>query len=208
MKQATTKPWVLWIGERAYEEFKQLNASIVTNFEHLVLRYTRLDKAPQTAAIYFLDENTYLPEECYTKETLSLPLLNWLKEKGIAFQEGLIVGDASEVLMQTFISVSTFPISIESQKEEALFEAAYQLDTTYSKEWIDLSVYNLLFLKESIPFSDVIQEAEITKQNAVRGFNSVLYTTEQPFSINDFLFYYQEGIEEIVVSMPMIQSLN
>ena len=208
MEQSSTKPWILWIGEHAFEEFKQLNTSITTNYEHLVLRYSRLDKASENASVYFLDEYTYLPEGSYTKEALHLPLLNWLKEKGIALQEGLIVGDASELLMQTFISVSTFPIPTNTQKEEALFEAVYQLDSTYSIDWIDFSVYNLLFLNESIPFLDVIQEAEITKQNSVKGFNSVLHVTAQSFSMNDFLFFYQEGIEELAKSMPMIHLLN
>lgn len=208
MEQASTKPWILWIGEHAYEEFKQLKTSITSNYEHFVVRYTRLDKACKNASVYFLDEYTYLPEGSYTKEALRLPLLNWLKEKGIALQEGLIVGDVSELLMQIFISVSTFPIPSNTQKEEALFEAVYQLDSTYSIDWIDFSVYKLLFLNESITFSDVLEEAELTKQNAVRGFNSVLHVTAQSFSMNDFLFFYQEGLEEIAKSMPMIHSLN
>ena len=208
MEQASTKPWILWIGEHAYEEFKQLNTSITTNYEHLVVRYTRLEKATENASVYFLDEYTYLAEGSYTKEALHLPLLNWLKEKGVALQEVLIVGDATELLMQTFISVSTFPIQNEIQKEAPLFEEVYQLDTIDSKEWIDFSVYNLLFLNESIPFLDVIQEAEITKQNSIKGFKSVLYVTALPFSMNDFLFYYQEGLEALAKSMPMVYSLN
>ena len=208
MEQASTKPWILWIGEHAYEEFKQLNTSITTNYEHLVVRYTRLKKATENASVYFLDEYTYLAEGSYTKEALHLPLLNWLKEKGVALQEVLIVGDATELLMQTFISVSTFPIQNEIQKEAPLFEEVYQLDTIDSKEWIDFSVYNLLFLNESIPFLDVIQEAEITKQNSIKGFKSVLYVTALPFSMNDFLFYYQEGLETLAKSMPMVYSLN
>ena len=208
MEQASTKPWILWIGEHAYEEFNQLKTSITSNYEHFVVRYTRLDKACKNASVYFLDEYTYLPEGSYLKEILSFPLLNWLKEKGIALQEGLIVGDASEVLMQTFISISTFPIPNEIQNEVPLFEAVYHLDTIDSKEWIDFSVYNLLFINESITCSDVLEEAELTKQNAVRGFNSVLHVTAQSFSMNDFLFFYQEGLEEIAKSMPMIHSLN
>ena len=62
MEEATTKPWILWIGEHAYEEFKHLNTSIIPNYEHLVLRYSRLDKATENAFVYFLDEYTYLPE--------------------------------------------------------------------------------------------------------------------------------------------------
>jgi hypothetical protein len=206
--EKSTKPWILWVGEHAYEEFKQLNASITSNYEHLVVRYSRLDKTSENASVYFLDEYIYLPEGSYTKEALRLPLLNWVKEKGIALQEGLIIGDASELLMQIFVSISTFPISTILQKEEVLFEKVYQLDSTYSKEWIDFSVYNLLFLNESIPFLDVLKEAELTKQNTVRGFNSVLHVATKPFSMNDFLFYYHEGIEQVAKSMPMIQSIN
>jgi hypothetical protein len=208
MEKASTKPWILWVGEHAYEEFKLLNTSITTNYEHLVLRYTRLDKATEDSSIYFLDEYTYLPEGSYLKEILSFPLLNWLKEKGIALQEGLIVGDASEVLMQTFISISTFPIPNEIQNEEPLFEAVYHLDTIDSKEWIDFSVYNLLFLKESIPFSDVVQEAEITKQTSLKGFNEVMLVNSQPFSINDFLYYYQDGLAEVIKSITSIKKYN
>jgi hypothetical protein len=208
MEHTSTKPWILWIGEHAYEEFKQLNSSIIHNYEHILLRYSRLDKASENASIYFLDEYTYLPEGSYTKETLHLPLINWLKEIGIALREGLIVGDASELLMQTFISISTFPIPTNTQNEEVLFQAVYQLDSHFSIDWIDFSVYNLLFLNESIPFLDVIREAELTKKNAIRGFNSALHVTAQPFTMNDFLFYYQDGLEELLKSMPQIHVLN
>jgi hypothetical protein len=110
--------------------------------------------------------------------------------------------------MQTFISISTFPIPNEIQNEEPLFEAVYHLDTIDSKEWIDFSVYNLLFLKESIPFSNVVQEAEITKQTSLKGFNEVMLVNSQPFSINDFLYYYQDGLAEVIKSITSIKKYN
>jgi hypothetical protein len=207
MEQSTTKPWILWVGEHAFEEYKQLNVNILNTYEHLILRFTRQDKVKEDCSVYFLDEFTYLPEGSYSKDALTFALISWLKERGLAFQQGLIVGDASEILMQTFVSVSTFTASQETQKEE-LFSAVYQLDATYSKEWIDLSVFNLLFLNESIPFSDVLQEAEQTRKDALNNYHAVLHVATKPFSINDFLFYYQDSIEEVTKSLAMIQKLN
>lgn len=207
MEQPITKPWILWVGEHAFVEYKQLNTSILNTYDHLVLRYTRQDKVMEKDTIYFLDEFAYLPEGSYSKDALFFALLSWVKERGLAFQEGLIVGDASEILMQSFVSVSTFPVTQETQKEE-FFNAAYQLDTSNSKEWIDLSVFNLLFLKESIPFSDVLKEAEQTKKVALQNYHTVLHVATNPFSMNDFLFFYQDGIEEVTKSLSMIQKLN
>lgn len=208
MDEQETKRSVIWVGEHAFKEYNQLNTSTLNLYNHFVLRYTRYDKTEINTSIYYLDEYTYLPEENYSKKALSISLVNWLKDKGIAFQEGIIIGDSSEILMQSFVDASTFSIPHESNKEEILFDAVYQLDSSYSKDWVNLSGFSVLFLKESIPFSDILQEAEQTKNEAYNNYNSVLYVAHNPFSINGFLFYYQDGLEEIMKSMQSIQKLN
>ena len=58
MEQSTTKPWILWVGEHAFEEYKQLNVNILNTYEHLILRFTRQDKVKEDCSVYFLDEFT------------------------------------------------------------------------------------------------------------------------------------------------------
>ena len=54
---------------------------------------------------------------------------------------------------------------------------------------------DVLFLKEAMPFSDIIQEANKVKSIARKGFKNKLEANKTLNNLNEFLWDYHDGLE-------------
>jgi len=196
------KTTLYWVGENAYSVYKNSNEFVLNQFDHEVLLYSNTGNEINENSTY-LDEFYPLFDTEYSVQGLIKSVAAFLKERGVAFQAGLFIGDASEVLVQTIVEVGTqLYISSDSKNNSSekvpqeLFLMAFKLQEKEVLETVNLMDCSFLFLKEAIPFLDSLKASEVSVLKAQKGFSRVLKVTQLIPELNDFLFHYsQEGID-------------
>jgi len=209
MKNNTIKK-IIWIGEHSFEKYKELNESVKKMFSHQVIRYTREVNSLKDENIVYLDEFNYLPTDSFDLQGVSLVLSDWLQTSRISIENGIVVGDASELIFQSWLEVTTYHTSIKNEVDLDLykFEEAHFLMESDGLNHINISQFDLLFLYEAIPFIDTIEKSNIYKGRSLNSYNSIFYANNDVFSINDFLFRFTEGEENILMYVSDVNKLN
>jgi hypothetical protein len=209
MKNNTIKK-IIWIGEHSFEKYKELNESVKKMFSHQVIRYTREVNSLKDENIVYLDEFNYLPTDSFDLQGVSLILSDWLQTSRISIENGIVVGDASELIFQSWLEVTTYHTSIKNEVDLDLykFEEAHFLMESDGLNHINISQFDLLFLYEAIPFIDTIEKSNIYKGRSLNSYNSIFYANNDVFSINDFLFRFTEGEENILMYVSDVNKLN
>lgn len=209
MKNNTIKK-IIWIGEHSFEKYKELNESVKKMFSHQVIRYTREVNSLKDENIVYLDEFNYLPTDSFDLQGVSLILSDWLQTSRISIENGIVVGDASELIFQSWLEVTTYHTSIKNEVDLDLykFEEAHFLMEGDGLNHINISQFDLLFLYEAIPFIDTVEKSNIYKGRSLNSYNSIFYANNDVFSINDFLFRFTEGEENILMYVSDVNKLN
>lgn len=209
MKNNTIKK-IIWIGEHSFEKYKELNESVKKMFSHQVIRYTREVNSLKDENIVYLDEFNYLPTDSFDLQGVSLILSDWLQTSRISIENGIVVGDASELIFQSWLEVTTYHTSIKNEVDLDLykFEEAHFLMEGDGLNHVNISQFDLLFLYEAIPFIDTVEKSNIYKGRSLNSYNSIFYANNDVFSINDFLFRFTEGEENILMYVSDVNKLN
>ena len=197
----TSKQKIYWIGEHSYQLFKNTDQLILNNFNNQILLYSRINSKEVTShEIIYLDEFFPMKERNYILSDLQKPISLYLKDKKIPYDKGLIIGDASEILVQSLVTVGTFEISDFNKINEDItdFELVHKIENIEEFNKIDVSGFSILFLEEAIPFKDTIEKAHLYKEKATKTFNYVIVQKEGGFELNEFLYHLENGIVDAV----------
>ena len=203
--EANIKEKIYWIGEHSYEIYKQTNKLILENFDNQVLIYSRIDSnTPISNDIIYLDEFFPMNERNYLVADLQKPISHFMKDRKIPFEKGLIIGDASEIIVQALVAVGSFEFGELYSREEIVadFEEVHKIETDTEKikefNMVDVSGFSILFLNEAMPFKDSLETAKEYKVRADKTFHHVLKQKNQEFNMNEFLFHLENGLNEAV----------
>ena len=200
---ANIKEKIYWIGEHSFEIYKNTNKSILESFDNQVLLYSRIDSdAPISNDIIYLDEFFPMNERNYLVADLQKPISYFMKDRKIPFEKGLIVGDASEIIVQALVAVGAFESGDLYSREEIVadFEEVHKIETDTLREFnmVDVSGFSILFLNEAMPFKDSLETAKEYKAKADKTFHHVLKQKNQEFNMSEFLFHLESGLNEAV----------
>lgn len=201
---------IIWIGEHSFEKYKALNESVKKMFSHQVIRYTRDVNSIKDENIIYLDEFNYLPSDSFDLQNVSLIISEWLQTSRISIENGIIVGDASELLFQSWLEVTTSNASNKNEVNLDLhkFEEVHFLMESDGLNHININQFDLLFLHEAIPFIDTIEKSNLFKSRALSFYNLIFYAKNDEFSINDFLFRFVEGEDNVLMHVSNVNKLN
>ncbi len=200
-KTSLNKEKIYWIGEHSFEIYKNINQVILDNFENQVLLYSRDNSdLPTSNEISYLDEFFPMQERNYSVSDLQKPISLFLKDRKIPFEKGLIIGDASEIIVQSVIAVGGFDLGEFSSKEEVdiNFEVVHKIETEKEFNMVDVSGFSILFLDEVMPFKDSLETAKQFKAKASKTFHNVINQKNQEFNMTEFLFHLENGLNEAV----------
>ncbi len=199
------KQKIYWIGEHSFEIYKTTNKSVLEGYENQVLMYSRIDgNSSNSNEVIYLDEFFPMIERNYIVADLQKPVSEFLKDRNVPFEKGLIIGDASENIVQALVDVGSFELeeSLYSDEIVSNFEEVYKIenDSDRSKEFnmVDVSGFSILFLEEMIPFKDSLEKAVEYKSKAAKTFNYVLKQTKHEFDMNQFLLHFENGLNAAV----------
>ena len=194
------KQKIYWIGQHAYDLYLNTDTLIVDNYVNEILLFERIESNQfHQKEIVFLDEFFPLQDRNYNVEDLITPISKFMKDRNIPFENGLIIGDASEILVQAFVEIGTFDLSeIQNVEVEAAFDFVHRIDSTNSLEMVDVSGFSILFLKEAVPFKDTVELALHYKDKASKTFNKIIVSKINDLKLNEFLFHLENGVEEAV----------
>ncbi len=196
------KEKIYWVGEHSHEVFKNTDQLILNNFDNQVLLYSRIDSEfSLSAEIVYLDEFFPMKERNYVISDLQKPISQFMKDRNIPFEKGLIIGDASEILVQALIEVSTFEESNLNRIKETVseFEVVHKIDPSDEFNMVDVSGFSMFFLKEAMPFKDSLILSNQYKTKATKTFHQVISQKDSEFKMNEFLFHLENGLDEAVV---------
>ena len=198
---STLKEKIYWIGEHSFEIYKNTNESILNNFENEVLLYSRINPETSTSSqIIYLDEFFPMQERDYSVSDLQKPISLFLKDRKIPFEKGLIIGDASEIIVQALVAVGVLELGELNLKEEmeAEFESVNKIDNKREFNMVDVSGFSILFLDEVMPFKDSKEISKQVKSKSTKTFHHVINQKGKDFNINEFLFHLENGLDEAV----------
>ena len=198
---STFKEKIYWIGEHSFEIYKNTNQSILNNFENEVLLFSRINAdTNDSSPIIYLDEFFPIQDRNYSVSDLQKPISYFLKDRKIPFEKGLIIGDASEIIVQALVAVGVLELDELFSEEEMVseFEAVNKIETKQEFTMVDVSGFSILFLEEVIPFKDAVESAKKVKSKSTKTFHHVLNQKNNDFNMNEFLFHLESGIEEAV----------
>lgn len=200
-KNTTLRSKLFWVGEHSYELYKNTDHLILDNFDNQVLLYQRLDNSVvNEKEIVFLDEFFPMNTREYCVSDLQKPVSLFMKDRKIPFEEGVIIGDASEILVQTVVEVGTLDLVDEDSlgKTVADFDLVHKMDSSAEFNKVDVSNFSILFLKEAMLFKDTLEEAKLIKNKAPKTFNKVISEKGDNLKMNEFLFHLENGLEEAI----------
>ena len=205
------KQKIYWVGEHSFDIYKSTDPLILNNFDNQLLLFSRTEAIDnQNESIVYLDEFYPMMEREYVVSDLQKPVAVFLKDRNISFETGLIIGDASERLVQTVVSVGSFE-NIEIKEINVLeeeFALANKIKANNEFNMVDVSGFSILFLKEAMPFKDELENANVYKGQSTKTFQNVLNVANSEFKMNEFLYHLDNGVEEAVELSNGVEYFN
>jgi len=191
------KETILWIGDHAKHIFMNTDKSVLSFYENKLLLFEREDNQNDPDIdVTYLDEFYPMFNRTYSVKDLNKPVCDYLKQINNNSNDGLIIGDGSEILFQAIVDSSyNQDLTLKEKQVDFSFQNVEKIDVTNDFQLMNLMNKDVLFLKEAMPFSDIIQEANKVKSIARKGFKNKLEANKTLNNLNEFLWDYHDGLE-------------
>lgn len=186
------KEHILWVGEHAKALYSRMNKGVLDKYDNDLLMYERNDE-DELLNVTYLNKatNRYLID--YDVESMKEPVSDYLHERKIERNTGLIIGSPYELLMQSVLKSSH--VRMEKSvplKASFLVEKSFQSLPNRYHSSVDLTRQSILFLASDIPFIDLKKEGVETMEKARQIFSTTIIADTSVQDLSEFLFRYHE----------------
>lgn len=202
MAPTNNLPRLFWIGENAFEQYKNIDPAFLQKFNHCILLFDdefSLNKGDDN--ILYLSNIYPFIERPYSLNALQDPINFFLTKYFSNNQRTVFIGDPYERLFQTIIISAGIELQSQSKKVNTheLFATINKMDNS------DLFKHNLMdcdlvHLFDDIPFEELATEKREILNISFTGFGKIYEQTKKSTNINDFLWYLYDNEANLPVN--------
>lgn len=188
--------------------------SVLQQFEVQIILFDRLsdpENSLDASIVTYVKEFYPRINQQYTLSDLNVPVHALLASRIRALKStkrgALLIGDSSELLFQSIIDVG-FGFTrneIDDSMRVNPFEEVALIDAKTSKNHLNLTEFDALFLKEQMPFEEEMNAAIVFRNTGMRGFENAYYVNMFRDELNDFFWYYHEDPLTVQNKLPYLQ---